>query len=344
MQVERREFLSLMGLAGAAPSSVDRLLHAAFEQSADTGTADEVTFKFWTSQVRQQAGGTRGGTTTPQPTISGPPANYVYFNQNNGFQLATSLDRSGLPDSGDIGLNLGIQAFRPSKQVQTNLAHAKVGSLRVDLHQVSPLPGLSEPLSWSTIANIPQKLIGYRDLNFDAKSTWGAWDLVPLPQGKGKWTWNLFTQKDESIWAKMVHGLAGVDPKLLAPLGYPAVAATALKAVDGLFAYIWSRVPSTYVLNSTDTPLVATKKAAENLASRAVPLVAEKANDGYYVVAPEPDANKILGAKNLLIRDGLLIPSDTPKGQEEEAAGQTLPDVSYLTFQIVTPKIQIAGS
>lgn len=342
MQFDRREFLGLVGTASAG-SPFCKIVSTTLQQTTAESGTDEAMQRFWASEVRYRPkpATTRGSDATPPPTPSGPPVNYLYFDGDNGFRLATKLDEKGLADKGDIGLRLGIQAFRPSQQDLKNLKQAKLATLRVDLHQAHPLNGLSEPLSWSAIASVPPKPQGYRDFNFDSKSTWRANDVVPLPQGSGYWTWNFFMEKNEGFWGRVMKQLSGANPKSVSAIGFPSIGLQALAALDGVLGFLWSHGGPQWMMQSSDTPVYGTKAARDKITTRAVPLRQEKANDGYYIVAPEKDADKILAAKNLIVNDGLLVPKEAKDSEIVEAANTTIPAVSYLTFKVAMPAIQL---
>jgi hypothetical protein len=89
------------------------------------------------------------------------------------------------------------------------------GSLRVDLRQALPLRPLSDTLSWSsmgTIAGAEPGAVGYQNLSYDPKATWGASKLVPLVNGVGFWAWNMNVQPGQSKFAMMLSKIGNFLP------------------------------------------------------------------------------------------------------------------------------------
>lgn len=338
MKFERREFSALFAAAGAAPFLASQVLEALAIPSKDLTDepVDQAAFDFWTTQVRQTSTllTTRGGLLSSS-LPSGARGSFLFYEDGIGFRLADSLDVEGLPEQGDIGVVARVDAFRPSSSDHLDVNRAKCCSLRVDFQQATPLQGLSEPLAWSTIASIftaDQLFTDYRDFGFDPQSTWGRLHTVPLPQGVGFWSWNLFMQKQEGIWGRIMKTLS-VTRKAVGAFGIPGIAKTALDAVDGLVGFLQSREKNNWIVHTFDTPVFATKAARTKIPGRAMPL-----RSGQFVVTPEKQAEGLLQTKALEIKDGLIVPQGTKETELLAAAKDVLPGTSYITFSVLAER------
>lgn len=336
MKCERRDFLALLAAAGASPSMMG--LSAFAEPQADKGSSsDPAAFDFWTRQIRAPSNnlGARGGTENIDPTKIEHRGDFLFHTKDEGFRLATSLGEEGLPEKGDIGVVVAVDAFRPSKSDHDAVNKAKCCSLRVDLQQAVPFEGLYEPMAWTSIASVftaNKRFTDPRDFNFDAKSAWGKLERVPLVDGVGFWSWNLFMEKQESLWARIMKGIGGgKGSDVLSAFGLPGIAKTALQAVDGLVGWIASRGQPQWLLKTVDTKVYATKAARDQVPGRAVAL-----RKGQYVVTLGEHASNLVANPKIDLSDGLLVPSGTKDTDVKAAADEFLPDVTYVAFSVVT--------
>lgn len=336
-------------------------LAAAQDQEVDRSTLD-----FWTSQVRRPSqefaetgrlpsAPTGSHFAAQNPDAAQSTAEYLYYSQDTGFVRATDTTANNplfgqLLDKGDAAVLFSVDTIRPSDPHMKILLEAKNGSVRIDMKQAKPLPDLFETLNWSAIASLfpNSEYSGYHDLQFDPKTTWGPNKKVPLPQGIGFWSWNFCTQPKPSFWMQAMGLLftqmkgkgssvgsaikssigsnaTGIG-KLVLGLGFPAIASTALDALDNIFASMISTKKTEWILRNADTPLIATKDARQSNPGRAVAL-----RSGSYVIVPEAKADAILSGKYELM-NGYLVPPNTDPNQLSDAAKNTLKDTSYIAL------------
>ena len=330
MKYARRNFLNTVGLASAAPM----LLRAMSFDSQQTSAADQGALDFWTSDVRQPAGGR--GLFHEKSRIT-RRATFLFYGKESEFQPASEVSADDLPDDGDVGLVLRINSFRPSASDGVVVNDSKCSSLRLDLQQGVPLEGLTEPLAWTAVASMftaDKKFSDYRDFSFDPKSAWGKLPVVPLPSGIGFWTWNFFVQKHESLWGRVMKTF-GQASNMMGSLGLPGIAETALKAVDGLVGFLQSRESSDWLLQSVNIPFFGTKAGRARIPGRALPL-----KTGDYIVLAEEHASALIGHKDLELVDGLLVPRRTTGRNLSAVAAEVLPQISYLCFSVSTPALR----
>lgn len=325
----------LLGLGSAFPLAYlleAHALQATVGQSE--GNFDQETFDFWTKVVRSPNEAlTKGiqfmGAAPPEPA-------FVYWDPTaKTFTPATEIDNKDLPASGDATVNVNVQRFRLSTADAQAFAGAQTGSLRIDVGQASPLPGLTEALAWSAVAAFVPKAAGQLPsldkLSFDPGKTWNNPQSIPLPKGAGFWSWNFFLKKPEHLWGKFVRLFTTTGEVVFPLLGMPAIALTALKAVDKMLGYVQSAESSTWLLKSASKPVYATKAGQDQAGTDAIRL-----RTGTYLVMPENHLSKFGAARNgLEIRNGgYVVPQKTDSFQVIDAAQQAIPDVTYLAVSV----------
>lgn len=199
---------------------------------------DQATFDFWTSQVRKPSEDfltkgivTKAASDTPE---------FVYYDPKGVFYPASDIPIKNLPDKGGVRVSFRVQGFRPSNTNIDQFNNLQSGSLRVDVKQTEPLPSLAEVLAWSAVAALVPKADGklpaLQDLEFRPGESWGRLQEIPLTNGLGFWSWNFFLKKKESVWGKLMKAFRVANKTVFPLLGFPAIAVTALTAVDRVVA------------------------------------------------------------------------------------------------------------
>lgn len=348
MTANRREFLqhsSILALSPALASLIpDAVAQAQGAKGSSSGKEgfDATVFDFWTSKVRSPyedfvQGVQSKGATTPQPRDS----TFLFPSATKGLVPAGTLEASDInnfPDDGDQDVTVHVERFRPSPADTALLANLQSGTLRIDVKQVTPLPGLPEALAWTAMATLAsrdkkQTIPSLDNVKFDPGTLWGQFQKIPLTAGLGFWSWNFFMKKREGIWGQLVDilfkTLDTVQP-LLPILGLPGIAVSGLKYVDQIVGGIQAQGQSQWLFRGLDIAVCTTKKsfdAAGAQGARKLPLT-----NGSYVIMPEDSVSKV--DKDLVIKDGLLVHSTTPPTKIYDDAKSILPGVSYMTISV----------
>jgi len=350
VNTNRREFLQHSSILGLSPAIAALIPDALAETQATRGAAssagqgafDASVFDFWTSKIRSPyedfvQGVQSKGATTPQPRDS----TFLFPSATKGLIPAGTLevsDISSFPDDGDQDVAVHVERFRPSPADNTLLANLQSGTLRIDVKQVTPLPGLPEALAWTAMATLAsrdknQKIPTLDNVKFDPGTLWGQFQKIPLTAGLGFWSWNFFMKKREGIWGQLVDilfkTLDTVQP-LLPILGLPGIAVSGLKYVDQIVGGIQAQGQSQWLFRGLDIAVCSTKKsfdAAGAQGARKLPLTT-----GSYVIVPEDAVGQV--DKDLVIKDGLLVHATTPPNKIYDDAKTILPSVSYMTISV----------
>jgi hypothetical protein len=304
-------------------------LVSAFQQQDPEELVDPATLRFWTEEVR------RGGQAAFARNVADNPAQpeFVYFDRDDGFTPAAAMDEGDFPDRGDCQVLLRVEAFRPSEADRNTFDNLETGTLRIDMTQRDPLPGLLEALAWSAMAvfhpdengNLPETV----EMQFDPGTTWGRLEQIPLPNGAGFWCWNFFFKERQGFWGRFVDIFRDANPIVTSLLGLPAISVLALQAVDRFVGHVQGQ--SEWLFQSPETPVFATRDGLQRIAGNAVGL-----REGDYLVIPRRSLRRFGDARNQLkMMQGLLVPADLDDPfAVHEAAAETLSDLTYLSVRV----------
>lgn len=349
MKLNRRDLIASLSSAGvfSAMTSLG-LSRDAFGQNSSSQDAanpqsseeHQTNYDFWNENIRNpDAGASR----SISPNAA-PRAVCIYYDKGRGFVTGSDIGDVGLPDRGDLSVLINVDHIRPSVGDQARFANLDGGSLRIDMQQATPLPGLTERLAWSSIAAfLPDKgkLPPLKDMTFDPGTTWGKLQTVPLPGGGGRWTWNFFLQHRKSRWMQLFDTIRS-NTGLLAPilgLGLPAIAITALNTVDKIVGGLTKDANTEWLFQSSDTYVYATKEARDAFEGSKLRL-----KQGMYVIVPSDQvASFSKQSAKLVVKDGLIVPPETSSLDVIDAAQHTMTDVTYITIG-VTAKPRPAAS
>jgi hypothetical protein len=339
MLTNRRDMLSLLPLAGSSALVLLKDLAQAQDRAAppesgpQTDSAGQSSFDFWTQDIRNPDSGGPG----TRGVGNAPRASFVYYDEHSGFVTGSDIGDEGLRDSGDLDIVVNVDHVRPSLQDQQRFVNLEGASLRIDVQQASPLPGLAERLAWTAIAGfLPEgkKFPPLKEMTFDPGTTWGKLQAVPLPGGGGRWTWNFFLQRRKGRWMQSLDALRR-SQGLLAPifgLGLPAIAITALTTVDSIVAEMTRNERTEWLFQSPDVYFYATKRARDAFEGSKLRL-----KKGMYVIMPS-DQLSAFGKEQsrLTIKDGMIVPKNTSGLDVESAAKEVIQEITYLTVGVTS--------
>ena len=333
----RRDMLSLLSLACSSalllPSELGNPQDRGGQlgRSPQSGSADQESVDFWTRDIRNPETGEPGA----RGIQSVPRVSFLYYDERNGFLTGSDIGDDGLRDSGDFDVLINVDHVRPSVADQNRFVNLEGGSLRIDVQQGAALPSLGERLAWTAIAGfLPEnkRLPPLKEMSFDPATAWGKLQSIPLPGGGGRWTWNFFLQKKKSRWMQILDAIRRTRG-LLTPifgLGLPAIAITSLMTVDSLVAEVTRDEKTEWLFQSPDAYFYSTRKARDLIEGSKVRL-----KKGMYVIMPSDKLSTFANEQSrLTIKDGLIVPKNTPGLEVEDAAKETAKDITYLTVGV----------
>ncbi|MGC2477783.1 MAG: hypothetical protein WA485_25820 [Candidatus Sulfotelmatobacter sp.] len=339
MNTDRRDFLQYSSLAALSPTLS---LLKADASPQDQTVLNQNIVDYWMSRVSAPyhdflSPSEAKGVTKLEPRNSV----FLFPSVTKGLVPAGTLDTSDIanfPEDGNKDVTIRVERFRPSPADSTTLAKLQSGTLRIDVKQVTPLPGLPEALAWTAMATLAsrdknQSIPSLNNIKFDPGTVWGQFQSIPLTDGQGFWSWNFFMKKREGFWGQLLDTLfktLDTAQPLLPILGLPGIAVSGLKYVDQIVGGIQAQGESQWLFSGLDIAVCATKKSFDSAGAkgaRKLPLTT-----GSYVIMPEDNVGDV--QSDWVIQDGLLVHGNTDPRQIYNDARTILPNASYMTISV----------
>lgn len=339
MNTDRRDFLQCSSLAALSPALS---LLKADAPPQNQAVLNQNIVEYWMSRVSAPyhdflSPSEAKGVTKLEPRNSV----FLFPSATKGLVPAGTLDTSDIanfPEDGNKDVTIHVERFRPSAADSATLANLQSGTLRIDVKQVTPLPGLPEALAWTAMATLAsreknQSIPNLNNIKFDPGTVWGQFQSIPLTDGLGFWSWNFFMKKREGFWGQLLDMLfktLDTAQPLLPILGLPGIAVSGLKYVDQIVGGIQAQGESQWLFSGLDIAVCATKKSFDSAGAkgaRKLPLTT-----GSYVIMPEDNVGDL--QSDWVIQDGLLVHANTDPRQIYNDARTILPNASYMTISV----------
>ena len=262
---------------------------------------------------------------------------FLHFG-TRGLQPAEDLGPADLLPSGDVTVTLNVGGFRPSDADRLAFDKFVNAQLRIDVVQQQPVLDTLDLMAWCAIAAVhpdrTNKLPPLENLSFDPSESWQR--NVTLPGGAGSWAVNIFAEKQESTFSKVLNVITGGVDRFAPALGLPEISRTALKAFNKVYSNFANRPQ--YLFRGNPVSVYATGAALRAQSSlRGVPL-----RSGTYVIVPN-DHLKYLANEKLenyeLSRGGLIVPQGTTTLQARDRGLTTMPQITYATIDVTVKAV-----
>jgi hypothetical protein len=345
MTHRRREFLSGLAAAAAIPALAPAL-QAAVEVIEQRGgqasplEPDQDAYDFWndflssksTPAAKVPTGRTRG---------EGDREAFYFHNGKKGLQPAVDIPPADLIDDGDVNVSLNVAAFKPANEDRATFERLQSAQLRLDFVQDVKIVDLVDTMAWTAVAVLrpdkQKKLPPIQDLSFDPSTAWKKMQNIVLPRGQGRWAVNLYAQKGDSFLSQLLQVLNKEIGRFSPVFGLPAISTTALQSFNQFYGAFHSKPE--YLFRSNPVPVFGTANAVkQGAASHGLPL-----RTGSYVLVPVAQASELTDERlnALELKQGYLVPKNTPSALVHDAAMNELPGVTYATLDVTVKAVQL---
>ena len=319
----------------------------------------------------------RGGEGNLQPV-------FWHFNDKDGFKNAAALDTSKLISQGDVVVSLNTSAIKIAPQDQSTFDRLQNAQIRVDVAQKSAiLPSVIEPLAYTFVSGMLSSKAASKpkssaagtaaksspatlEIRLSSKSssaaksssvqsvsvsddpTWQKMQNIILPGGQGRWALNVEAQKKDSLFHKIIQTIIGGLGQFAPLIGLPGIAMSALQSFN---IPLWRHSCQPCAGHQIQPPArlrdagCPSKDRLARLRFSGIML-----NSGTYVLIPANRAPAPDQLKNLHVIQGRVVPQEVKRETQQPdidaAAADTLPGVTYVTFEIEvqpTSIISLAG-
>ena len=319
----------------------------------------------------------RGGEGNVQPV-------FWHFNDRDGFRNAAALDTTKLIGQGDVVVALNTSAIKIAPQDQSTFDRLQNAQVRVDVAQKNGiLPSVLEPLAYTFVSGMKssfgkpkpkgtasggssksgsgssaksgtgssprsgsgEKSSSVQSISVSDDPTWQKMQNILLPGGQGRWALNLEAQKKDSLFHKIIQTVIGGVDQFAPLIGLPGIAVTALQSFNALYGAIHSM--PVQIIKSNPQRVFATQDAVQKTGSPES-VSGLMLNSGTYVLIPANRAPAPDQLKNLHVIQGRVVPQEVKRETQgpdiDAAAAETLPGVTYVTFEIEVQPTSIISS
>jgi hypothetical protein len=325
---------------------------------------DQQSFDFWSGFLDHTASPTvvSQGQSRGKGAITSDDAEPVFLHfGSQGFNNAAELDSSNMVSDGDVVVSVNTSAIKVAERDQATFDRLQNAQLRVDVAQKKSILPVIEAMAYTAVSGMlpsgQKKSSGSsggssKSGNSTAKSsssgksggsgsvqnvaiesdpTWQKMQSIILPGGEGRWALNLEAQKKDSLFYKVMQLLVKNSGQFFPMIGLPGIAVSALQSFNVLYGAIHSEPVS--IIKSPPIRVFATQEA---LQSTGAPGAANGIllQSGTYVLIPANQAPDSSDLKSLTVVQGRIVPQNTRADQVDSAALDTLPDVTYVTFDV----------
>lgn len=361
----RRHFLKDLAVLGVFPGVATPAFAKAFPAFLDKDMAQEInpdfdaeSYDFWSGFLSKVSypvvlqRGVRGPAGDLQPVF------YHYGPQ--GFKNAAELEPSELMSEGDVSVGLNTSTIKIARQDQQTFEHLQNAQVRVDVAQRNAILPMLEAMAYTVVSGMvssgskPPSSGGpkpaaskpsgnkgsVQNIAVESDAAWQKMQNIILPGGEGRWALNLEAQKKDSLMFKLLQNVVK-EAGVFAPMvGLPGIALSGLQSFNTLYGAMHARpVP---IIKSSPIRVFATREALQKTGTPGA-ATGIMLKSGTYVLIPANRAPGVDQLKDLTVMQGRIVPPKTDSSQIDEAAAETLADVTYATFDVEVRPVRLQG-
>jgi len=227
--------------------------------------------------------------------------------------------------------------------------------IRVDVAQKTGVIPIIEAMAYTVVgamrsvqAAVPSKSKTAKktpptvqSISVSSDAAWQKMQNIPLPGGEGRWALNLEAQKKDSLFCKMLQNLVKESGLFVPMIGFPGIVMSALNSFNNIYGALHAgTVP---IIKGNPVRVFATQESVQRTGAPGS-VTGILLQSGTYILMPAKQATPPDQLKNLTVTQGRLVPPKTTPTELDEAAANTLKDVTYVTFDVgVTPTTLVTG-
>jgi hypothetical protein len=361
-----KQFLAAATLQGFVPSAgTGRAMGALLDQEsaeAINPDLDAKAYGFWSGFLASDAkpivgadGQRRGG--APRPDDAQPV--FLHFG-TEGFRNAAELDASKLVSSGDVMVSVNTSTVKVAEADHQTFQRLQNAQIRVDVAQKTGIIPILEAMAYTVVAGMRSVQAGVsappaskstpakkapatvQSISVSSDAAWQKMQNIPLPTGEGRWALNLEAQKKDSLFSKVLQNIVKEAGLFVPMLGFPGIVMSALNSFNNLYGVLHSGTVS--IIKGNPVRVFATQEAVQRTGApgSVTGILLQK---GTYILIPAKQSPPMDRLKGLTVTQGRLVPEKTAIAELDEAAADTLKDVTYVTFDVeVTPTTLFTGA
>ena len=369
----RRDFLKELLAVGTLPGfmaspGVGRAIGALLDQDSAKSINPDVDLKeysFWSDFLSSDAkpivgAYARARGAGPQPDDAQPV--FLHYGPE-GFRNAAELDPSKLVSAGDVMVSVNTSTVKVAETELKTFQRLQNAQIRVDVAQRTGIIPILEAMAYTVVgvmrsvqAQTARPSTSKTSKSTTAKKTpptvqsisvssdaaWQKMQNIPLPTGEGRWALNLEAQKKDSLFCKVLQHIVKESGLFVPMLGFPGIVVSALNSFNTLYGVLHAgTVP---IIKGNPVRVFATQEAVQRTGAPGS-VTGILLHSGTYMLTAARQSPPMDQLKKLTVKQGRVVPPETAPTELDEAAADTLKDVTYVTFDVeVTPTTLFTGA
>jgi hypothetical protein len=354
----RRDFLKELLAAGTLTGityspGVSRAMGAYLDQDsakAINPDYDQKAYSFWSDFLASDAEpivGATGQHRGPGAVRSDDVQPVFLHYGSEGFKNAAELDTTKLISSGDAMVSVNTSTVKVAEKDQKTFERLQNAQIRVDVAQKSPIIPILEAMAYTVVAGMrsaqPGKPVktnstpskktqsSVQSISVSSDAAWQKMQNIPLPAGEGRWALNLEAQRKDSLFDKLLQNIVKEAGLFVPMIGLPGIAMSALNSFNIIYGALHSG--SVSIIKGNPVRVFATQEAVQRTGAPGS-VTGILLQSGTYILIPANQLPSVDQLKSLSVIQGRVVPPKTATTELDEAAADTLKDVTYVTFDV----------
>jgi hypothetical protein len=364
----RRDFFKQLLAAGTlqgliASSGTDRAMGALLDQDSAkeiNPDFDAQAYSFWSGFFSSDAEPivrASGQSRRSSPRADNDQPVFLHYGPE-GFKNAAELDVGKLVSTGDVMVSVNTSTVKVAEADQKTFQQLQNAQIRVDVAQKTGIIPILEAMAYTVVGGMRSVQTGIpsaskstpakkapatvQSISVSSDAAWQKMQNIPLPGGEGRWALNLEAQKKDSLFCKVLQNFVKKAGLFVPVLGFPGIVMSALNSFNTIYGVLHAGTVS--IIKGNPVRVFATQEAVQRTGAPGS-VTGILLQSGSYILMPAKQLPPMDQLKSLTVTQGRLVPAKTALTELDEAAADTLKDVTYVTFDVeVTPATFVTGA
>ncbi len=366
----RRDFLKELLAVGTLPGfmaspGAGRAIGALLDQDSAQSINPDLDlneYRFWSDFLSSDAkpivgAYARARGAGPRPDDAQPV--FLHYGPE-GFRNAAELDPGKLVSSGDVMVSVNTSTVKIAEADLKTFQRLQNAQIRVDVAQKTGIVPILEAMAY-TVVGVMRSIQAQtarpstsksttakkapptvQSINVSSDAAWQKMQNIPLPTGEGRWALNLEAQRKESLFCKVLQQIVKESGLFVPMLGFPGIVVSALNSFNNLYGAL--HAGSVPIIKGNPVRVFATQEALQRTGAPGS-VTGILLHSGTYMLTAAKQSPPMDQLKRLTVKQGRVVPPETAATELDEAAADTLKDVTYVTFDVgVTPTTLFTGA
>jgi hypothetical protein len=262
-----------------------------------------------------------------------------------GFKNAAELDPAKLAPEGDVIVSVNTNIVKIASKDQQTFERLQNAQIRVDVAQKTAILPIVEAMAYTVVGGMRSEQIteknktsaakkavpAIQSISVDSDAAWQKMQNIPLPGGEGRWALNLEAQKKDSLFCQVLQNVVKEAGLFTPVIGLPGIALSALQSFNILYGAMHAKPVS--IMQAPPVRVFATQEALQSTGAPGA-VTGLLLQSGTYVLLPANQLPSGDDLNKLTVIQGRVVPPKTATQELDDVAANTLPDVTYVSFDV----------